>query len=660
MAIRWHMATATAAICLIGASGRAEPMPVDKAARLFGARPDVYSASLSPDGKKIVMIVSGNTRARVAEVIDLANPKPNAITYSDNNMRLTHCGWASNDRIVCGFQEIAISQGRRLGFSRMIAIDSDGKNMKDLSSKSAGDALRTSQFSGDIVDWLDGTSPEVLMMRDHVPAANTGRLTASTADGYGVDRVNTRTLRAIAVERAYPNAGSFLADGQGHIRMMSLKGMDNAGLLNGWYDYRYRLTGDQHWRPFSRVNYDGKSDALRPVAVDGTANLAYALKRLNGREALYRVTLDETLSTELAYADPTVDVDDVVTIGRRGRVIGVSYVTDRRVTRYFDPAYSKLAESLSKVLPNLPIVTFESASADEAVLLLRASSDSDGGHLFIFDKATHHLTELAPVRPELEGVATATVKSITYPAGDGANIPAYLTLPPGSSGRGLPAIVMPHGGPAARDEWGFDWLAQFFAARGYAVIQPEFRGSSGFGDAWFRDNGFRSWKIAIRDVTAAGEWLVRQGIADPSKLAILGWSYGGYAALQSNVIDPGLFKAVVAIAPVTDLRALKTEVEGFTNAAIVRAYIGDGAHLTEGSPALHAAQFQAPVLMFHGETDMNVAVAESEAMNGALKRAGKQSELIRYPGLDHQIDDTAARIDMLTKADAFLRSSMHM
>ncbi|QJU60400.1 S9 family peptidase [Sphingomonas sp. AP4-R1] len=634
-------------------------MPLEKAARIFGTRENLYSAALSPDGKKVVLVGSVGARTRLVYVVDLADSQPHPILHSDDNLKLTHCGWAGNDRLVCGFRGLDIAYGQRLGFSRLLSLDPDGKNIKDLTAHTVGEALRISQFTGGIIDWLDGSTPDVLMVRDHVPGFSTGQRGASTRDGYGVDQVNTRSLSVRTIEGADKLADTFITDGQGHVRIMSVRGVANDGMLRGWWDYRYRLAGEERWRPFSHVVLNAK-ESLRPLAVDGNANVAYALKSLNGRDALYRVRLDETLTSELVYGDPVVDVDDIVTIGRHGRVIGVSYATDRRVVDYFDPDYKTLAAKLSKALPKLPLVSFESASADESVLLLRASSDTDGGHMFLYQKASRHLTELMPVRPELDGVATATVRSISYPAGDGAMVPAYLTLPPDGADKNLPAIVMPHGGPAARDEWGFDWLAQFFAARGYAVIQPQFRGSTGFGDAWYVDNGFKSWKIAVRDVTAAGEWLVKQGIADPAKLAIVGWSYGGYAALQSNVLDPGLFKAVVAIAPVTDLNKVKLEAAGFTNAGIVRAYVGDGPHITEGSPALHADRFRAPVLMFHGDQDINVGIGQSAGMDAALKRAGKVSNLVRYPGLDHQLDDSSARIDMLTKADTFLRDSMGM
>ena len=207
-------------------------------------------------------------------------------------------------------------------------------------------------------------------------------------------------------------------------------------------------------------------------------------------------------------------------------------------------------------------------------------------------------------------------------------------------------------------EGGFDWLAQFFAQRGYAVLQPNFRGSSGYGDDWLVDNGFKSWKIAIGDVNDAGRWLVKEGIVVPEKLAILGWSYGGYAALQANVLDPNLFKATVAIAPVTDFAMLKEESRGFTNRGIVTDFIGTGAHIVEGSPAANAAAFKAPVLMFHGGRDDNVGIQQSRTMDAVLRKAGKRSELIEYANLEHDLADSAARTDLLKRSDEFLRANL--
>jgi dipeptidyl aminopeptidase/acylaminoacyl peptidase len=339
-------------------------------------------------------------------------------------------------------------------------------------------------------------------------------------------------------------------------------------------------------------------------------------------------------------------------------VVGVSYATEKRQAVYFDPGLQALGKSLSKALPGLPLVQFVDSSLDENKLLIRAGSDTDPGRYYIYDKSAKRLAEIMVARPELESATLATVKAVTYKAADGTDVPAYLTLPPGSDGKKIPAIVMPHGGPNARDEWGFDWLAQYYASRGYAVLQPNYRGSSGYGDAWFQRNGFQSWRTAIGDVNDAGRWLVSQGIADPSKLAIVGWSYGGYAALQAAVVDPGLFRAVVAIAPVSDLAVFKQGWAGWSNYRVMSEFIGSGPHLTEGSPAQNAGKFQAPVLLFHGERDFNVPIRQSRIMSDQLKDAGKKAELVVYQNLDHYLEDGQARADMLRRSDAFLRAEL--
>jgi dipeptidyl aminopeptidase/acylaminoacyl peptidase len=350
----------------------------------------------------------------------------------------------------------------------------------------------------------------------------------------------------------------------------------------------------------------------------------------------------------------------VIRLGRRGRVIGATYTTEKRQAVYFDPELKALAAQLSRALPNAPLMNFMGASDDEKKLLIWAGSDSDPGTYYLLDRATKKMTPLMLVRPELEGVKLASVRPVSYRAADGTMIPAYLTLPPGKGEKGLPAIVMPHGGPSARDEWGFDWLAQYYANRGYAVLQPNFRGSAGYGSQWFQTNGFQSWRTAIGDVNDAGRWLVSQGIADPGKLAIVGWSYGGYAALQSAVVDPSLYKAIVAVAPVTDLGEARVEWAGFTNSENVRDFFGTGPHLEQGSPARHADQFKAPVLMFHGTLDRNVAVQESRLMRDRLKGAGKQVELVEFDKLDHQLDDSNARAQLLRRSDEFLRAALHL
>ena len=657
--------TAVSAVALLAATAAAaapaaQPAPAADAAALFGAREGVQNISLSPGGTKVAFLAPGNGQGTILYVADAADGSSPVLTArsSGDPERLTNCSWVSDARLVCDVYMLEKGAGDLLPFTRTIAVDAGGGNIKMLSNRSRWNDTGVALSGGGIVDWLPGDDNAVLMARNFVPEEALGTRMLDKREGYGVDRVDTRSLNAKEVESPRKGADEYISDGHGTIRIMGISERSGASQQDtGVETYFYRQKGSRDWKKLGE--YDSvHGTGFNPYAVDSGKDVAYGLKSLDGRWAAYSVALDGSGKETLVFAHPQVDVAGFVRIGRSRRVVGVSYVTDRRRVFYFDPALQALAKGLSKALPNLPLVDFVDSSADESKLLLFAGSDNDPGRYYLFDKAKNQLGELMLSRPDMEGMKLASVRHVTYKAADGTDIPAYLTLPVGGDGKKLPALVMPHGGPEARDEWGFDWLAQYFANRGYAVIQPEFRGSTGYGDTWFNGNGFRSWRTAIGDVNDAGRWLVAQGIADPAKLGIFGWSYGGYAALQSNVLDPKLFKAVVAVAPVTDLPSLVQEWEGWSNHSIEAARVGSGPEVREGSPAQHADKFVAPVLLFHGDMDRNVSIHQSQLMASRLKDAGKSVELVVYPKLDHQLDDTDARTAMLRKADAFLRGAM--
>jgi dipeptidyl aminopeptidase/acylaminoacyl peptidase len=249
------------------------------------------------------------------------------------------------------------------------------------------------------------------------------------------------------------------------------------------------------------------------------------------------------------------------------------------------------------------------------------------------------------------------VKAVSVATADGKSIPAYVTMRSDLGPGPHPAIIMPHGGPADRDIWAFDWLGQFLAARGYVVVQPNFRGSSGYGKDFLGDNAFHEWRKVMSDIKDSADWLVKQGVADPGRMAIVGWSYGGYAALQSAAMD-SRYKAVVAIAPVTDLKQLRRDAEGFREQTIAEAEIGKGDQLGQGSPINHARDIHAPVLMVHGTLDGNVDYDHSKRMLSALRRGGAKADLLTFDGLDHQLDDSGARVTMLTRIGEFLEEQI--
>ncbi|MGN6621739.1 MAG: alpha/beta hydrolase family protein [Sphingomonas sp.] len=636
----------------------------DGPAHAFGARPEIEDVSLSPDGSSLAAIEPNGARGSALYVVKLdgdRTPKP-ILTAEGGKEELRDCHWSTDTRIVCTIYLLSNQMSDILGFERVISIGSDGTDEKVLTAPTNARSLGVAQLGGEVIDWLsDDNGGSVLMEQTHVPESTTGTSIANTRQGLGVTKIDTTSLRQTTVEQPERSVQNYITDGHGVVRVKAVVPQGSSGYDSDVTDYFYRKRGETKWRPLSRVvDHAGKGEGFAPAAVDRDLDVAYGFDDYQGHLALYSVALDGSLKKTLIYARPDVDVADLVTVGRQQRVVGVSYVTDERHTDFFDPELKALRTSLAKALPNDPLVTFVDASADESKLLLFAGGDVDPGTYYLFDKKTRHLNPLLAQRPNLASTRLSPVKAVTFQAADGTMVPAYLTLPPGLSGKHLPAIVMPHGGPSDRDEWGFDWLVQFFAQRGYAVLQPNYRGSAGYGDAWFQDNGFRSWRTAIGDIDDGGRWLIKQGIADPSKLAIVGWSYGGYAALQSAVVDPDLFKAIVAIAPVTDLQTLKNEALHFTNYHNVAAFVGDGPDLVAGSPAKNADRFKAPVLLFHGTLDQNVGVGESQLMADRLKSAGKKVQLVTFDGLTHQLDDSDARTRMLETSDAFLRQSMGM
>lgn len=650
---------ATVMLLLVAPSAEA----ASDAATRFGAREDVQQISISPDGKRVAFVQAAAGAGSVLVVAPLdGGPLQSALRTSGDPEKLTGCRWATENRLTCTVYLILDNGDQKLGYSRVVAVDADGKNLKLLSARTSSRSLFAVQNGGSVIDWQSGQGDgSVLMTQDYVPEVGVGNHRAANMEGYGVDRVDTLTLRRVNVERPRGDVVDYISDGHGVVRIMATRQSEGTGYRRNMIQYLFRAKASREWQSLSTVTVNGSTfSGFTPVAVDSDLDIAYGFDAMNGHVALFSMKLDGSGTRQPIMARNDVDIDDIVQVGRQNRVVGASFVTDRRQVEFFDPVLKKLAASLSRALPGLPLVSIVDASADENKLLLFAGSDTDPGHYYVYDKTSHSLGEVLPIRAALAKTPLAPVKPVGYPAADGTAIPGYLTLPPGSQGKNLPTIVLPHGGPDARDEWGFDWLAQFFANRGYAVLQPNFRGSTGYGEAYFNKNGFQSWQTAIGDVNDGARWLIKQGIADPAKLAIVGWSYGGYAALQVNVLDPALFKAVVAVAPVTDLETLRQEHADYTDFNAVDAQIGRGPHVRTGSPAQNAARFIAPVLLFHGDIDQNVGVGESRLMASRLKAAGKSVELVEYHHLAHQLDDSNVRAEMLDKMDTFLRTSLKL
>ena len=341
------------------------------------------------------------------------------------------------------------------------------------------------------------------------------------------------------------------------------------------------------------------------------------------------------------------------------RLAGFGQSGDWDRLSYFDPLMQKLTESVAKMVDGEHF-TLLSFADDPRQLIAYTQGEGDAGTYYYIDLTTGDGKQVASNYPDLPAEWITQNKAIDYKAADGLNIHAYLTLPPFREAKNLPLVVLPHGGPESHDDSSFDWQAQAFASRGYAVLQPNFRGSDGYGQA-FINAGHGEWGRKMQtDLSDGVRYLAAQGLIDPKRVAIFGASYGGYAALAGATIDTGVYNCAVSVAGPSDLKAmvewedLKTGYQKSTTVLYWREFMGDPSRWGEISPAKQAAKASCPVLLIHGTDDTVVPIDQSYEMQNALKAAGKDVQLITYKGQTHREDDQASRIAMMQAAMDFI------
>jgi dipeptidyl aminopeptidase/acylaminoacyl peptidase len=346
--------------------------------------------------------------------------------------------------------------------------------------------------------------------------------------------------------------------------------------------------------------------------------------------------------------------------------MGVSY--SGLYPRYdlFDPVLDKEVKAAMAALPDAA-VSLASWTDDWSKILLYAEGGKQAPRYILFDRSAKKLSQVARTRPDIKADEVGEVTTVEYKARDGLTIPALITWPTGVAAdqrKNLPMIVMPHGGPESYDNVGFDWLAQFLANEGYVVLQSNFRGSGGFG-ATFAQAGYGEWGRKMQDdVTDGAKALIAMGWADGKRACILGWSYGGYAALAGGALTPDMYKCVVAIAGVSDLKTMlgheRRDKGGESRAyAYWTSVIGDpdkdGAAIEAVSPFRLAANFKAPVLLIHGTDDLVVPDRQSQMMNDALKSVGKPVTYLSIGRDDHSLVNGDSRNKVLTEIAAFIK-----
>jgi len=351
------------------------------------------------------------------------------------------------------------------------------------------------------------------------------------------------------------------------------------------------------------------------------------------------------------------NVSQMYTNRRTGHLLGYAVNADHPGSRFFNARHQAVARGTAKAFPGLDVSLVDWNDTFDR-LIVQTSGPGDPGTWWLVDIKTGNAADLG-VSYALGSTDVAPMRVVPYKAGDGMDLSGILTLPPDRPAKNLPVIMLPHGGPASRDYPTFDWWPQALASRGYAVFQPNFRGSTGFGAA-YRNAGKGEWGRKMQtDISDGLAELVKQGLVDPKRACIMGGSYGGYAALAGVTLQQGLYRCAVAVAGVSDLRefyiAKKTRA-GYDQTLIrsLKDEIGTGRDLTGVSPALMADRADAPVLLIHGKDDTVVLYNQSTAMESALRKAGKPVELVTMAGEDHWLSKSQSRLAMLRAAVAFV------
>jgi dipeptidyl aminopeptidase/acylaminoacyl peptidase len=466
--------------------------------------------------------------------------------------------------------------------------------------------------------------------------------------------VDTATGKGRVVERGTPYTIQWLVDPDGTPRA-------RAEWLAEKQQYTVLARDARGWRTVhQQAGFD--SMALAGTTADGKA-LVLIGENGTDRSRAWLLPLDGGAPSVL-FEDPVQDVGAVLTDDLTGTVVGFEIGGLEPRQHWIDPRRAQQQRTLEKAFPGRRVTVVQRSDDGERVLVEVGSRAHAPVHHLV-DFATGRADTLGEAYPGLAGAVLGESRSLSYLARDGASIPAYLTLPPGRAARDLPLVVLPHGGPESSDPAGFDAWAQFLATRGYAVLQPQFRGSTGFGRA-HRLAGYGEWGGRMQDDLSDGvRHLVATGVADPTRVCIVGASYGGYAALAGAAFTPDLYACAVSVNGVSDLPTMIGDLrrrlgDQSDSIAYWKEHIGSATdpRVAQRSPARAAAAVRAPVLLLHGADDTVVPPGQSQLMARALKEAGKPHRYVPLPGEDHWLSQAATRTLVLAEIEAFLAAHL--
>jgi dipeptidyl aminopeptidase/acylaminoacyl peptidase len=592
--ISFRIAGATLAALLLAplvAQGQGSaPIPL----RDFFRNPERAYFRISGDGKTLAFMQPWERRRNIY-VQPIGSDAPPVRVTSEKDRDIPNYFWKGAERLVY-LKDIGGDEN-----DHVVVLTKDGKSLTDVTPFPGVKAIIISDFRED---------PNTLLVG----------LNKRNAESFDVYRLDLADGKLTMIAENPGNITAWFADHSGAIRAAT-----TTDGVNQSYLYRDAATG-----AFNTVLTTSFREAFEPLVFSADNRKLYALSNLgSGRDKKVLVRVDPATAKEEAvlYERPDVDLDGVTYSYTRKRLATVEYNTAKPQRDYLDDDAAKLYKALGSKLPGYTI-TLQSLTDDEDRMIVAATSDRTAGTRYLYTRSTDTLAKLGEVAPWLPESKMAPVQPIEYAARDGLTIHGYLTLPLNKPAKNLPVVVNPHGGPWARDGWGFNPEVQFLASRGYAVLQMNFRGSTGYGRK-FWEASFKQWGLAMQDdVTDGVKWLIDKGVADPKRVCIYGGSYGGYATLSGLAKTPDLYACGVDYVGVANMFTFMKTIPPYWRQQLVmfQAMVGDPVadreQLERTSPALNAEKIRSPLLIAQGARDPRVNKDESDQMVMALRARG--------------------------------------
>jgi len=615
----------------------AKQLPVEAFAQLDF----LDKARLSPNGQYLaaMMAVAGEQKITILPLIAGSSEKMVRLGVPDD-MQVNWIRWVSDDYIIAGVTALVTfgDANSEAYVSRLISISRTSGDVKRLMWHMKG------QDAADLI-WSPADGSNEIMMSAQ------GSIYSNLREFWPtVFRVNVANGNFSREKRGIQNVTSWGADAAGNLRF-GIRRSD----ISGTQQVLYRSVGMTGFKTIQRSNMrEFESLELPFIFVPDTDNGLFINSDENGKKVIKEINLITQEDVATRFEMPSADITGVVLSYDRKSILGV-YTSDKnQPLHWLDEKRAAAQKFLDGAVKGAkPRIVSSDRNGDR--LLVWISSSQNPGLYYIYDTPTQQLSKLAEVNKDIGSRRLAKPKYVQYKARDGLEIEGVLTLPKGREAKNLPLIMMPHGGPWAHDRVSYDYWAQFLANRGYAVMQPNFRGSTGYGKA-FEQKGHGQMGLAMQDdVTDGIKYLADEGIIDPQRVCIVGASYGGYYAMWGIAKDPDLYRCAISIAGVANVRR---DVNAFGGSLLARTFSAQWGKMSDDfkaiSPVNSVDNIKVPLLLIHGKKDERVDYKQSLTMQKAMSKAGKDVDMLILPKADHYFLRQEDRIALLSSMEEFL------